>query len=58
MISLFRPTFRDLLTFFSDMASAAGAQRFTPTRDEEVEINNAKLAATKSSYETDFLMSQ
>jgi hypothetical protein len=40
------------------MASAAGAQRFTPTKDEEVEIDNAKLAATKSSYETDFLMSQ
>lgn len=34
------------------------ASRFTPTKDEEVEINNAKLAATKSSYETDFLMSQ
>jgi hypothetical protein len=40
------------------MASDAGAGRFTPTKDEEIEINNAKLAATKSSYETDFLMSQ
>jgi hypothetical protein len=36
----------------------ADAARCTPTKDEEVEINNAKLAATKSSYETDFLMSQ
>lgn len=44
----------------SQMASSASpsAARITPTKDEEVEINNAKLAATKSSYETDFLMSQ
>jgi hypothetical protein len=34
------------------------APRFTPTREEEVQMNLAKLAATKSSYETDFLMSQ
>jgi len=41
------------------MAAVGGDPgRFTPTKDEEVEINKAKLASTKSSYETDFLMSQ
>uniref|UniRef100_A0A383W2U2 Generic methyltransferase n=1 Tax=Tetradesmus obliquus TaxID=3088 RepID=A0A383W2U2_TETOB len=38
--------------------SKARRERFTPTREEEVERNNAKLAATKQSYETDALMGQ
>lgn len=33
-------------------------RRFTPTIAEEIAKNNALLAATKSSYETDALMSQ
>ena len=40
------------------MASSADVGRFSPTKDEEVELNKARLASTKSSYETDFLMSQ
>lgn len=44
----------DLL--LSDMADPAA--RFTPTKEEQVELNRAKLASTKTSYETDFLMSQ
>lgn len=31
---------------------------FTPTRREQAELDSAKLAATKSSYETDALMAQ
>lgn len=36
----------------------AVGSRFTPTKAEELEFNAAKLAATKTSYETDALMSQ
>jgi hypothetical protein len=34
------------------------AARFTPTREEQIALDHVKLEATKSSYETDFLMSQ
>lgn len=45
-------------TFLAMGGRGSKSARCTPTAAEELANNNAKLAATKSSYETEFLMSQ